>query len=65
MQMSEAAKRALINVGTNRQGARVSATPAVRRELLLAGLIGDLDGLTRKGSIKRESVLSAALDAAF
>lgn len=65
MQMSEAAKRALINVGTNRQGARVPATPAVRRELLLAGLIGDLDGLTRKGSIKRESVLSAALDAAF
>jgi hypothetical protein len=65
MALSEAAKQALINVGTNRQGARVEGNFSALAELFRAGLIGHEDGLTRKGTIERERLQAAALDAAF
>lgn len=65
MQMSEAAEKALINVGTNRQGAVVSAPMMVQWELENAGIIGRGTGLTRKGTIERERIMNAELDRAF
>lgn len=54
--MSTAAQEALINIATNRQGATPSpiTTADVLEELKTLGLIGKNNGLTRKGSIKRE-----------
>jgi hypothetical protein len=63
--LSAAATEALINVGTNRQGAVAQGTEAAMAELQRAGLIGDGFGLTRRGTIVRERVMSAALEAAF
>lgn len=65
--LSEAAQTALINVGTNRQGALVDSMTysQILGELFGAGLIGSDNGLTRKGTIARQAVLSARLDAAF
>lgn len=68
-ELSPEAKTALINAGSSRMGARVlqpsTCTPAAFVELHEAGLIGANDGLTRKGSITRERLVRAALDAAF
>lgn len=66
-QLSDAAKNALMNVGTNRIGAIVHPNlPAgVRMELYRAGFIGDSFGLTVAGSVARQRIVSAALDAAF
>jgi hypothetical protein len=65
-QMSEAAKKALINVGTNRQGATVDDVALnVWYEMYSAGLIGVGGGLTRKGTIVRERLMSAELEKAF
>lgn len=66
--LSKAAQELLISIGTNRQGAKLNAPTApvaVRLELRDAGLIGKDSGLTRKGSIARERLVSAALDEAF
>lgn len=63
--MSEAATEALINAGTNRQGALVRCDAATQWELQDAGLIGPEYGLTRKGSIARERAVNEALDKAF
>lgn len=63
MQMSEAAKTALLNAGTNRQGAKVIGGTAAVQELVNAGLIGEGRGLTRKGTIARQRVQDAAMDA--
>lgn len=65
MQISQGAKQALINAGTNRQGARVAASLEIKWELEAAGLIGRGTGLTRKGSIVREQTVAEALDRAF
>jgi hypothetical protein len=65
MQISQAAKDALINAGTNRQGARVQAPLDVKWELENLGLIGRGTGLTRKGTIARERAVNEALDKAF
>lgn len=66
MTLSEAAKSALIDAGTSRQGVTVKSTnPKVVYELRTAGLIGDGYGLTRKGTIERERVLEDQLEAAF
>lgn len=62
--LTEAAKSALINASA-RQGSQVKADTAVAGELAAAGLIGTQDGLTRKGTIVRERLVNAALDAAF
>lgn len=65
--MSHAARTALISTGTNRQG----ATPApmtpidALHELSRLGLIGHNNGLTRKGTIRREQIVNEAFDAAF
>lgn len=63
--LSEAARVALVNAGTNRQGAVVQALPGVLAELEVAGMIGVKDGLTRSGTIARERIVTAMLDAAF
>lgn len=65
MALSEQATQALISVGTNRQGAVVYASVAANIELLALGLVGDGNGLTRKGTIARQKIMDAALDKAF
>lgn len=67
VQLTKAAREALIAVGTRRQGATINTvTPGpVADELRNAGLIGPGNGLTRRGTIVRERLLDAALDAAF
>lgn len=62
--MSEAAKSALINTASARQGSAVNASREVTAELSRLGLIGD-KGLTRRGTIERERAVNAALNAAF
>ena len=64
--LTEAAITALINVGTNRQGAIIppNSLPSVLRELKVAGYIKGY-GLTRTGTIARERIVNAALEAAF
>jgi len=61
------AERALINVGTNRQGATLNARePAsVTEQLRMEGLIGRDGGLTQAGSIERERLVSRRLDDLF
>lgn len=65
--MSEKARAALINIGTNRQGTPIPAsTPqAAIDELSRLGFIGQNNGLTRSGSVKRELIYAALLDEAF
>lgn len=64
--LTPAARAALTNVGTSRQGARVWVTdPAVLRELKEAGLIGPAWGLTMRGSIIRERIQDEDLDLLF
>jgi hypothetical protein len=67
MQISQEAKDALINAGTNRQAARVIAgSVAVFHELVDAGLITErTSSLTSKGTIARERAVTEALDKAF
>lgn len=60
------ARTALINVGTNRQGAKVTGTDvATELELNMAGLIGEGAGLTRTGTIVRQRLMDLALESAF
>lgn len=65
--MSEAARAALINIGTNRQGATPPPmTPAdVLRELQEMGLLGKEWGLTRRGTIKRQLLVEDQLNELF
>lgn len=65
--LSAEAKTALVDVGTNRRGATISnRTPAaVVDELHQAGLIGGGLGLTRRGTIARDRLMTAALADAF
>ena len=66
MQMSEAAKKALMSAKSNRQGESVHGVDAwVLGELSRRGLVGAGGGLTRLGSIERERLESADLDALF
>lgn len=64
-ELSPAASAALVNAGSNRQGADVPATPEVLNELWAAGLIGAGNGLTRAGSIYRQKMMTRLLDASF
>lgn len=64
-QISQAAKDALINAGTNRQGAKVQGSAEALAELAVAGLIGPEHGLTRKGTIARERAEDEAFAKAF
>lgn len=63
--LSPAAKSALINVGTSRQGALIGGTVklSVIQELVNAGMIGPQRGLTRAGSIARDRAVNEALNA--
>lgn len=65
--MSEAARTALMNIGSYRQGATVPplTTDETRQELKELGYLGKSGGLTRKGSIKRQQLLDAEMDALF
>jgi hypothetical protein len=66
--LSDRARAALMNTGTNREGARV---PVSRNESMLwaelteAGLIGPGGGLTRAGSIARERHTNRVMDELF
>lgn len=65
--MSEKARAALIDIGTRCQG----QTPppitdaAIREELATLGYLGKRHGLTRRGSIIRERILNAEMEARF
>jgi hypothetical protein len=65
--MSTAARTALMNIGTMRQGSTCGpATPsAVVAELKSLGYLGAGGGLTRKGSIKRELIAEEQYEGMF
>lgn len=67
MGLSRAAEKALIDVGTNRQGARINPrTPeSALIELVNAGLIGPAYGLTRTGTIRRSRLMDRLMDEMF
>lgn len=67
VQLTAAAKYALISVGTNRQGAMISSitTPDIIKELKVSGLIGNGFGLTRHGTIVRQQLMDTTLDMLF
>lgn len=66
MNLTAKAIKALINANGSHQGAEVPVTTlAAEFELQDAGLIGKGNGLTRKGTIVRERLVNAALEAAF
>lgn len=63
--MSEAARTALLSCGTNRQGATPApvTTTAALHELRTLKLIGPGNGLTRRGTIKRELIVNELMEA--
>jgi hypothetical protein len=65
--VTPAARTALIDIGTNRQGATPPAKTdaAVLHELTTLGILGVGNGLTRRGTIKREQVMNDLLDDIF
>lgn len=69
MELTQQAQTALINVGTNRQGATIPTTTPIEAqgELWVAGLIGrgNPGGLTRKGTIVRQRLVDTRLEEAF
>lgn len=66
MMMSEAIETALINAEHAGQGALVRTLhPTVTQEMKNRGLIGESHGLTRKGTIERERLISAKMDELF
>lgn len=67
MELTEQAQTALINAGTNRQGATIPTTTPIeaRRELVAAGLVGACNGLTRRGTIARQRLMDIRLEEAF
>lgn len=66
-ELSSGALTALMNTGTNRQGALVPVgrNTMIRAELAEAGLIGPDGGLTRTGSIRRERHRNSLMDELF
>lgn len=66
MNLSEAAQSALLAATSSTQGAMVTGgTADAVLELKEAKLVGPGFCLTRKGSIERERIMTARLDAAF
>lgn len=63
--MSEKARAALINVGTNRQGATPppATDAATLHELTALGILGRGNGLTRRGTIKRQLLIEDLMEA--
>lgn len=66
-QLSREALSALMNVGTNRQGAAVPVARGseVWDELKAAGMIRERGGLTRAGSIVRQREADRLMDELF
>lgn len=65
LELSPAAAAAIVNAPCSAQGATVTGDAEIIKELREAGIIGPKDGLTRTGSIRRERIVSAWLDASF
>mgnify|MGYP001611610370 CR=1 FL=1 len=67
MNLSPAARSALINMASNRQGETTapSTAPEVHAELQRLGLLGAGNGLTRKGTVQRQILLEDMLELAF
>lgn len=65
MTLSTEAKAALINTNTSRQGTLVQGSDAALIELFAADYVGMANGLTRKGSIARDRIMSAQLEMMF
>jgi len=65
MNLTAAAQQALINASSSRQGTKVTADAVVITELFDQGLVGLNDGLSTRGTIVRDRLVSAALEAAF
>lgn len=64
--LSDRARSALLAAKSNRQGEKIGwSSPAALSELEDAGFITRDHNLTRRGTIVREKLLSATLDAAF
>lgn len=64
--MSEEAKQALIDAPSSRQGTKILGLDhVVIAELLNAGVLGAGWGLTARGGIERDRLVTEALDAAF
>lgn len=68
--MGDAAKALLINAGTNRQGAtvplpRTNEEIVGLNELRKLGYVGKGDGLTRRGTIKRQILVEDTLNELF
>lgn len=65
--MTRAARTALINCGTNRQGATPppNTDTAALSELAALKLLGVGNGLTRRGTIKRQQIMDDILNNAF
>ncbi len=63
--MSPAARTALVNVGTNRQGATATGSPEAMHELAKLGLVGPLGGLTRAGTIERQLIMEDMMEDLF
>lgn len=65
--MTAAARAALINIGTNRQGATPPpSTPVeVLHELTKLGILGRGNGLTRRGTIKRQQLMDDVMNETF
>lgn len=64
MELSEEAKKAIINTRTG-QGAKVTAPIDAEWESINKGLVGKRGGLTRKGSIAQQRATDALLDEMF
>lgn len=67
MDLSAAARSALLAIGTNRQGAVIApGTPSgASLELRAAGYTGPDNGLTRAGSIARQRLNERLMEAMF
>ena len=64
--LSEAARNALLSTDSHRQGAvPMTSDEGALAELRTVGLTGSGGGLTRKGTIVRERLVNARLEAAF
>lgn len=66
-QLSDMAKTALLDLGTDRQGTLPApgTPPAAITELCAAGLMGEKTGLTRAGSIARQRISEQMMEAMF
>lgn len=65
LELSPAAAAAIVNAAGSAIGSVVTGSAEIIKELREAGIIGAKGGLTRKGSIRRERIVNAWMDASF